>query len=103
MLLIELLDLIILVSKGQLVAVQVLVLLMNSLINDGDLVEHFLLLLQVLGSFGLRECGRLFGILKLGLHVVVLLRKLLDLLCVLISVGNLLLRKLIHVLLQLQN
>lgn len=91
MLLIELLDLIILVSNGHLVAVQVLMLLLNGLINDADLAENFLLLLQVLGSLGLRECGRLFGILKLSLHVVVLLCKLLDLLCVLISVGNLLL------------
>ena len=90
-LLIELLDLIILVSNGHLVAVQVLMLLLNGLINDADLAENFLLLLQVLSSLGLRECGRLFGILKLGLHVVVLLCKLLDLLCVLISVGNLLL------------
>ena len=84
--LLEHLDLRILVLNRQVVAVQVLLLLLNGLLDDGDLGEDLFFLAHVLLCLRLGDCSCLLGILELRLHVVVLVSQLLDLLLVLDSV-----------------
>jgi len=96
-------NLLLLIFARDLVAVQVLLLFLDSLFNDCDLGNDILLLPHVLLSLGLGESCRLFSILELSLHVVVLLGQLLDLLRVLRGIRGLLFLELLHILLQLHD
>lgn len=96
-------NLVVLVVDRDLVAVQVLLLLKDSFLDDCNLGEDFLLFIIVLLCFQLSMSSGLLSIFILRLHVVVLCGQLCDLLLMLRCILSLLLCKFFHVFLQLHD
>ena len=99
----QLSNFLIFVLSNNLVAVQVLLLLGDSPINDSNFFLFIRLLFDQILSLSLSESCSLLGVLVLSLHVVILFLQLLDLLRMIRCILCLFLGKLFHVLLQLHN
>jgi len=96
-------NLVVLVVDRDLVAVQVLLLLKDSFLDDCNFGEDFLLFIIVLLCFQLSMSSGLLSIFILRLHMVVLCGQLCDLLLMLRCILSLLLCKFFHVFLQLHD
>ena len=84
-------------TDGDAVAVQILLLLLDCLLDDCHGSEGLRLLILVRLSFLLSESGRLLGILILSLHVVILGVQRVNLFLVIDSLLGLLFLQLFHI------